>query len=228
MFPKPLESFIKCLILYSVATFMVEVDVFHSRHSLAGHPFFLWSERVVAILFTLEYLARWGMTANWRRYPFTPMSVIDLVAVVPFWIGFWVSAPWLGIIRALRILRLIKLSRYNPTMQRLFRSIYRVRKQLVAVSEVVLVVLLLGSVLMNLIEGPVQKSFSTIANSAWWCIVTLTTIGYGDAYPVTPAGKLVAAIMMVIGLGVMGSFLGIFGSACADAIKQDEGPKTAG
>jgi voltage-gated potassium channel len=222
LLPRPIEFFIKALIVYSVVTFLVEVDIYHTQNTLAGHPFFLWSERVVAVIFTLEYFYRWRMAPDRRRYPLTPIAVVDLVAVIPFWIGFFVAGPWLGLIRALRVLRVIKLCRYNRTLQRLDDSIYKVRKQLLAVAEVVVIVIVLGSVLMHVVEGPHSKTFSTLGNSAWWCFVTLTTVGYGDAYPNTGLGKMMAAVVMIAGLGIMGAFIGIFSSACADAINHDK------
>jgi voltage-gated potassium channel len=222
LFPRPVELFIKALIVYSVVTFLVEVDVYHSQNSVCGRPFFLWSERVVALLFTMEYFARWWKSEDRRRYPFSAMSVVDLVAIIPFYVGFFITGPWLGIIRALRVLRVVKLCRYNRTLQKLDDSIWKVRKQLLAVAEVVVIVIVLGSVLMHVVEGPQGKTFATIGNSAWWCFVTLTTVGYGDAYPNTGLGKVMAAVIMVVGLGIMGAFIGIFSSACADAINHDK------
>ncbi len=112
-----LEVFIQSVIFYSLAMYFVELEFAHSNNTRQGFPFFLWSERVVAAIFTVEYLVRWLFSKNRLRYPFQPMSIIDLLAVLPFYVGFMVDMRVLRLIRTLRILRLFKFYRYNDALR---------------------------------------------------------------------------------------------------------------
>lgn len=215
------STFIQFLIIYSVVTYLVEVEYYHTTNSKAGPLFFLWSERVVATIFTLEYLVNWWYAKRRALYPFTGHAIIDLLSIVPFWIGFYVASPTLQLIRTLRVLRLLKLYHHNEAMRLMVECLIKARHQLLAVMQVVLVVLLLGAVVMREVEGPVQPDkFGSVANSAWYVFITLSTIGYGDAFPITPLGKVVASFIILIGLGIMGTFIGIFSTVCSEALKK--------
>src|SRR2546428_563915 len=120
-----LELLIQALILYSIATHFVEVEIVRSERSTG---FWLWSERVVATLFTIEYLVRWGLSRSWL-YPFRPMAIVDFLAVLPFYVGFLVDLRSLRLIRTLRVLRLFKLYRYNTALQNIGSAFHRARNQ---------------------------------------------------------------------------------------------------
>jgi voltage-gated potassium channel len=217
--PRWIERCIKALIVYSVVTYLIEVDCLGPASNPQASSFFLWSERLVALLFTVEYAARWATARSKSRYPFSGMALVDLVAILPFWLELFLGSAALAAFRTVRIIRLVKYSRYNDTLIALARCLCQVRRQLFALGEVVVMVIVFGSVLMYEIERHTQpKTFGTIGNSMWWTFVTLTTVGYGDAYPVTNVGKIAAACIMTVGLGVVGTFLGIFVTACSDAL----------
>ncbi len=215
------ERFIQILIIYSVATYFIEVEWLRTDNSRQGNSFFLWSERLVAIIFTGEYLWRWIKSKD-PRYPLTAAAIIDLISILPFWIGFWVDTRWLRIIRALRILRLIKFYRHNCHMQVLVEGLYRAWPQLKALGSVMGIVVLLSTALIFEMERVAQPDkFKSLHDGFWWTMVTITTIGYGDLYPVTMAGKNLAVGLMVIGLGLAGAFIGIVGNAFFQ--KKEEG-----
>lgn len=221
--PRWAELSIKALIIGSVVTYLIEVDHLRPASDPRAHLFFLWSERVIGALFTVEYFARWTRAKERRLYPLRGMALVDLMAVLPFWLELMIGSQALGALRLLRVVRLAKYARYNDTLIALGRCLYQVRRQLYAVAEAVVMVVVLGAVTMHGIERHTQpKTFGTIGNSMWWTFVTLTTVGYGDAYPVTTLGKTAAAGIMIVGLGVVGAFLGLFVTACSDAIHPKE------
>jgi voltage-gated potassium channel len=222
--PRWAELSIKALIIYSVATYLIEADYLRPSSDPRARLFFLWSERIIGTLFTVEYFARWTRAKDRRHYPLRGMALVDLVAVLPFWLELVIGSHALGPFRLLRVVRLAKYSRYNDTLIALGRSLYHVRRQLYALAEVIIMVVVFGAVIMHAVEAQTQpKTFGTVGNSMWWTFVTLTTVGYGDAYPVTNLGKTAAAAIMVVGLGVVGTFLGLFVNACSDAIHPERG-----
>jgi voltage-gated potassium channel len=124
------EIFIQIVIFYSLATYLIELEVCRTEHSLAGHPFFLWSERTVAVIFTAEYLIRWRSSEKKRSYPTSPLAIIDLLAILPFYIGFLVDMRSLRLIRTLRVLRVLKIYRYNVAWRKLVETYKGVRHEL--------------------------------------------------------------------------------------------------
>ena len=209
--PRWTEKAIMLLIVYSVVMYILEIDIEGNHHSLEGSPLWLWSERVVAVLFTLEYYVRWRLRGS--SYLRSNLGIIDLVAVLPFWIGFFVPAGALHYVRTLRILRLCKFYRYSLAMRSLVRGLTKARDRLAGMGMVVLILLLFGAVGMYEIEGASNPSFGNVSNSIWWTTVTLTTVGYGDTVPTTLAGKMFAQIIMVLGVGITAAFIGIVGSS---------------
>lgn len=129
-----LEYLVRAFVFYSVGMYLVELEFSGTNRSTG---FWLWNERCVALFFTLEYLIRWLYSDNKHHYPFKILSIIDLVAVLPFYVGFFVTPQTLGIIRTLRVLRLFKLVRYNPALLNVLAKISRIKKDLLVVSYVV-------------------------------------------------------------------------------------------
>lgn len=215
--PNWFNYILRFLILYTVVMVFVEIDYVGSSDSVSGHPFFLWSERIVAFIFTLEFIirARKGIkTGDSDRYPVTLMGGIDLLAIIPFWAGFFVPVAWLGVIRSLRILRLLKLYRYSKSLQSFVGGLVRAKRQLGGVTIIVAVTIAFSAVAIYEFEkGSQPENFGTLTNCVWYTVVTLTTVGYGDISPITPGGKFFAQFMMLAGLGIMASFIGVVGGA---------------
>ena len=183
---------------------------------------FLFEAFSIAV-FTLEYVARlWACRADPRftgpggalRWARTPMAVVDLLAILPFFVPSGaVDLRFLRAARLFRVMRIAKLGRYSEALQLLGRVLARKRGELVAVFAILTVLLLSASSLMYFAESEAQPdAFASIPRAFWWGIVTLTTVGYGDVYPVTALGKLIAAAVAVLGIGMFALPAGVLGS----------------
>lgn len=214
------EVFIRVLIFYSIFSYFAEVDFAKDRHS---QGFWLWSERLVAVLFTVEYFLRWSWSKHGWRWPFTFYALIDLAAVLPFYLGFFVDAQHLGVIRSLRVLRLLKMARYHSALDKVLASFSKVKDELTVVGVAVIILILFSSTLMYEFEHAAQPDkFSSLSDSVWWCFVTLTTIGYGDLCPVTWPGRLTAIVTMLFGVGLFGIFVSLIGGALAASRRNND------
>lgn len=218
---KLFEIAVMLLTVYSVLIYILEIEFSNTKHSLEGSRYWIWSERFVAIIFTIEYLIRWFYAKNKLRYPFSFMSIIDLMAVLPFYIGFFVDVGALRVIRALRILRIFKLYRHNEALQNCVMGFRRARKELSILGSMAVVFILLSSVAMFECEHDAQPDkFTSIGDAVWWSIITLSTIGYGDLYPITAEGRIIAVITAFFGLGIFGTFVSMVGSSFAIGLQK--------
>lgn len=164
------------------------------------------------LLFTVEYAARLWCAADRLRYARSFFGVVDLLAVLPTWIGLLVpETRFLGVIRVLRVLRIfriLKLTQYvveaNVITQALVAARYKI---IVFMFTVLTAVSVMGS-LMYIVEGP-EHGFTSIPTAMYWAIVTMTTVGYGDLSPVTTLGRLLASALMVLGYAVIAVPTGI-------------------
>ena len=181
-------------------------------------------------VFTIEYLMRmWSCTADDRfarpvrgrlRYFFTPLALVDLIAILPFYLPL-VTTVDLRVLRAMRLLRLFKLGRYSTSLQTLANVLRKHSGELLVTLFVLLIMLVIASTLMYFAENSAQPhAFSSIPSSMWWGIVTLTTVGYGDTYPVTGVGKVLGAVIALLGIGMFALPAGILGSGFAEEIDR--------
>lgn len=206
------HAFVIALILANVAAVMLQsYPPYGDRYERA----FWWFELFSVMIFSVEYVARlWCIVEAPRyrgmshlkarlRYAMSPLALIDLVAILPFYLSFLVNVD-LRFLRVLRLLRLLKLSHYFPGLD-VFLYVLRVQlPSLAAASLVMLVLILFSACLMFLLENQVQpEAFGTVASAVWWAVVTLTTVGYGDITPLTPLGKVLGAIIMLLGVGTV-------------------------
>ena len=217
---RSLEVFVQLLIVYSVATLFIELEV--TEHG-PSKGFWLWSERVVAVLFTIEYAARWIGSRSFL-YPLRPMAVIDLVAVLPFYAGFFVGSSSLRMVRTLRVLRILKFHRYGDSLPSFYRAFYHIRQELGVTAIVGLVMGGCTAVAIFETEHDAQPEvFARVSDGVWYVLVTVTTVGYGDKVPVTHAGKIVGAVVMLSGLVLFGTFVSLVGSAFVEEIRRKKG-----
>lgn len=218
-----LEIFIQVVIFYSLAMYFVELECFGSENSREGFLFFLWSERIVAGIFTIEYFIRWRFAKDRWKYPITPMAIIDLVAVLPFYIGFMVDLRVLRMIRTLRILRLFKFYRYNEALRSFVVSFTKIKKELQVIGLAILFLVFFSATIEYEFERVAQpEMFSKYSDALWWSVITLTTVGYGDMFPITMGGRLTALATLVVGLGIFGTFLSLIGSAFMSTFAEKE------
>jgi voltage-gated potassium channel len=184
------------------------------------------------ILFSLEYALRvWAVgdgggepkadpSALRLRYVLSPIGIVDLLAVAPFWITLF-SDTDLRFLLVFRMVRFLKLARYSPGMRSLLDAIYTERKALFGCLIIVMGATLVAASLMQAVEGPAQpEKFGTIPDAMWWAIVTLATVGYGDVTPITVLGKLVTAVYILASLIIIALPVGIVATAFASEIHR--------
>ncbi len=186
---------------------------------------FFGVELLSVLLFSVEYVFRmWSCTVDPRyahpikgrlRFALTPLSLIDLAGILPFYLpflGFDLRAVWA--LRLFRLLRVAKLVRYSSALQTFSRVIRSKREALVLSAAFVSVLILIASSLIYYAEHDAQpKVFSSIPASMWWAVVTLSTVGYGDMYPITALGRAIAGFVAVLGIGMFAIPTGILGAA---------------
>ena len=154
------------------------------------------------------------------RFITSAFGIVDLLAILPFWLAFAGPAD-LRVVLIFRFVRFLKLARYSPSMRSLLAALYSERRALFGCFVILLGATTVAASIMHLVEGSVQpKNFGTIPDAMWWAIVTLSTIGYGDVVPVTAAGKLVAAATGMTGLVMMALPIGIIATAFANEVHR--------
>lgn len=214
------KSFDVGLILAIVASvIVVMLESVASIREQYGEALYV-AEWGFTILFTLEYLARLSCTRRPWRYARSFFGVVDLLAILPTYLmALFPAAHYLMVIRVLRLLRafrVLKLAAYVRESDLLMRSLSASRRKItVFLFAIFAMTLILGS-LMYLIEGE-EHGFDSIPRGVYWAIVTLTTVGYGDISPETPFGQFIAALVMVMGYGVIAVPTGIVSAEMAVA-----------
>lgn len=196
--------------------------------------FFYYFELLSVTIFTLELVLRlWSCTSvpefngsirGRIRFLLTPLAVIDLLAILPFYLSsIAIDLRIIRVIRVFRIFRLFKMVRYSKAIKTL-ADVFRVKKEELTISLFALVILLLlCSGLMYYAEHESQpEKFSSIAASMWWGVETLTTVGYGDMLPVTPVGKTLGAIISILGIALFALPTGILASGFSDKLKNPD------
>lgn len=204
------------------------------RFAVAHGQLFHAIELVSTVLFTLEYVvrlwvapehARYRGMRDWaarRAYALSPPALLDFLATVPLYAAL-LGYGDLKILLLFRLVRFFKLGRYSPGMASLGSALHAERKALAACVVILIGVMLLSATAMHFVEHDVQPDkFGTIPDAMWWAIVTLTTVGYGDAFPVSPLGKLVASLTAVMGLVMLALPVGIIATAFAQEIHRRE------
>jgi voltage-gated potassium channel len=192
---------------------------------------FRWAELTFAVAFTIEYVARVyaaGERSKYRgftgrlKYMLSPAALLDIAATIPLYVAFLPSdAALLRLVRLLGILRFAKLGRYSRAMRYVSEAVLSRRFELVLSLATGGAVLLLTSTLLYLAEGAVQpEKFGSIPRALWWSVSTLTTVGYGDVYPITPLGKVLAGCTAIIGVGLIAMPTGILSAAFSEVFQR--------
>lgn len=218
----------------------VLVAVLETEPSLADRlgGVFWAAEFAFATVFAVEYgLRAWVAIESprfqdgWRgrlRYLATPAAVLDLLALLPALLLLTGSLSFL--LRLGRLVRILRLARLGPMTRAIdhLRGAVAARRYELGVSlAIAAMVLLVSSCLLYVVEGPIQpEDFGSIPRAMWWSIATLTTVGYGDVYPITPLGKVLAAITALSGIGLIAMPTGILAAAFSDAMVRARGGAT--
>jgi voltage-gated potassium channel len=202
-----------------------------------AYPAFFSGFEVFSVaVFSIEYVLRlWTCTANPAfagavsgrvKYAATPLALVDLLAVLPFYIPFLIPMDlrFMRILRLMRIFRLFKLGRYSSALK-FVKDAFVKEKEVLAVTAFVLVILVVfSSCLMYMLEHDAQPAaFASIPHTMWWAIETLTTVGYGDIVPVTPAGKLLGSFIAILGIAMFAVPTGILATAFLEEVRSKKG-----
>lgn len=222
------------ILLNALAVILESVQGYYLQYSALFKIFEIFSVTV----FTIEYLLRvWTCDSDEEfaapvkgrlRFIVKPMSIIDLLAILPLFLPllFVFDFRFIRILRVIRMLRLLKLGRYFEVIQKLGRVLVAKREELIFTLGVVMLLLVISSSLMYYVENPVQPEvFSSIPAAMWWGVATLTTVGYGDVYPVTPVGKILGAVIAIMGIGMVALPTGIIGSGLMEELQSNVNEK---
>jgi voltage-gated potassium channel len=156
------------------------------------------------------------------KYIVSPFALVDLIAILPFYMPF-VTTMDLRFFRALRLLTLLKMTRYSEEFKLFGKVLNAKRREIVVSGILVLMLIILSSSLMYYVEHDQQpEAFSSIPAAMWWSVVTLSTVGYGDVLPLSPLGKLVAACVSMLGIALFAIPAGIIASGFIEEIRKKE------
>lgn len=229
---RKINVFIIGLITLNVIAVILEtVEGFSSRYQSYFNVF----EVISVVIFTIEYFLRiWVCTMNnlYRkplsgriRFILSPMVLVDLLAIMPFYLPFFVNFD-LRSIRALRLLRffrLFKIGRYTDSLKIMGNVIRSKREELVIMLLIVLILLVIASTLMYHLENQVQPEvFSSIPATMWWGVITFSTVGYGDIYPITLAGRILGGVIAILGIGMFALPAGILASGFSEEFTKSK------
>ncbi|WCL50703.1 ion transporter [Leptospira sp. GIMC2001] len=215
---KYFSFFIYGIILFSILIFTIETLPNLDEKTINTLEFL---EVIITILFTIEYALRLIFSRSSVRYIFSIYGLIDLIAILPFYLSLGINLSSLRILRLFRLFRILKLIRYNEAIINLKRSIISIKEELVIISMVSAVVIYLSSVGIYYFENEAQPEvFASVFHSLWWSMATLTTVGYGDIYPITAGGKIFTSFVIIIGIGIVAVPAGLFASALIKSRKD--------
>lgn len=211
--------FIIFLILISVFSFSIETIPNLDRKY---YDLIQTSELIIVIIFTMEYFLRIFFDEKGLRYVFSFYGLVDLLAILPFYLSTGIDLRSIRIIRVLRIFRILKLVRYSRAIQRYKAAFLSINSELSVFLIAAFFMLYISAVGIYYFESEVQPDkFASVFDALWWSLITLTTVGYGDVFPITIGGKIFTTIVVIIGLGFVAVPTGLVASALTKAI-QDE------
>ncbi len=197
------------VILLSVLLVMLEsVEQLDTKY----HTFIIVSEWIITVFFSIEYTLRIICNKRPLKYIFSFYGIVDLISILPMYLSFFIpGSRILSVVRALRLLRLfgiLDLMPYVGQESHLKLALIASRTKIIVFVYFILIVSVLLGALMYIIEGK-ESGFTSIPTSIYWCVVTLTTVGYGDIAPVTTLGQIIASFIMIMGYGIIAVPTGI-------------------
>ena len=216
---KHFEIAVIILIAVNIIVFVLQTDV---NIETKLHKTFYIIETFSIIVFTIEYLLR-IFTLNRFKDIFSFYMLIDLFAILPFYLSFIpINTVFLRLLRLFRIFRVLKLMRYANAIENIKKAFAKRNNELIITGIIFVLAIFLSSTFIYFaehIQG--QDTFKSIPSAFWWSIITVTTVGYGDAYPLTTIGRLIAGITAIFGVGLHGLLIGIISSAILDVIHKE-------
>lgn len=226
---KSINLFLILLIITNVIAAIFESD--STYHALYFKEFKIF-EIISLSIFCAEYLIRvWCCVEGEEyshlslgkarlKYLFTPIALIDLIAILPFLIAMFFSID-LRSLRLIRVLRLLKLTHYFKGFNIFISVIAKELKSITAAMMVMVFLIIIAASLMHAVEGEIQPdTFGSILLSLWWSVVTMTTVGYGDVVPITVTGKIIATVIMLIGVGLVALPAGMLAARFGEELRE--------
>ena len=214
------DYFIQILILLSLVSFSLDTL---PNLSYSTRVFLDYFEVISIVIFTIEFLLRIYVSKKPLSYIFSFYGIIDILAILPFYFNRFLDLRFLRAFRIFRIFRALKLLRYNKALNR-FRIAFKIVKEEVTLFFIVtLVLIFITSAGIYFFENEAQPEvFKSVFHSAWWSIVTLTTVGYGDVYPITLGGKIFTFFVLMIGVGLVTVPAGLVATALSKARELED------
>ena len=214
------DYFIQILILLSLVSFSLDTLPNLSYNTRVFLDYF---EVISIVIFTIEFLLRIYVSKKPLSYIFSFYGIIDILAILPFYLNRVLDLRFLRAFRIFRIFRALKLLRYNKALNR-FRIAFKIVKEEVTLFFIVtLVLIFITSAGIYFFENEAQPEvFKSVFHSAWWSIVTLTTVGYGDVYPITLGGKIFTFFVLMIGVGLVTVPAGLVATALSKARELED------
>lgn len=217
---KVFDYFIQCLIMLSLISFAVETLPNNSEQTTQALELF---ETFCIVVFTTEYLLRIYVSKRPFSYIFSFYGIIDLLAILPFYLRGTLDFRAIRAFRVFRVFRTLKLIRYNRALHRFHIAAKIVKEEIVLFFIVTGILIFLSASGIYFFENEAQpKVFASVFHSLWWAIVTLTTVGYGDVYPITVGGKIFTFFVLLIGVGIVTVPAGLVATSLSKAREIEE------
>ena len=180
------------------------------------------AEVLTVAVFSVEYVVRLSAARPMRSYAFSFFGLVDLAAILPFYLALGLDFQSLRAVRLLRLFRAFKLVRYSAAIARLNRAFVIAREELILFACATMLILYFAAVGIYYFENEAQPdAFASVFDGLWWAVATLTTVGYGDVFPITMGGRFFTFIVLISGLGVVAVPTGLVASALSRA-REDE------
>ena len=229
-------KFIYGLIILNIISLILES---YKELRISFKDYFNYFETISVIIFTIEYLLRlWtsdleksykGNSLKKRfKFGLSTLGLIDLIAILPFYLPYILPFDLriVRILRLFRLFRIFKLGRYSKSLKTITSVLKSTKSELAITAFVAFILLVLSSTIMYYFENEVQpEKFASIGHSFWWAVATLTTVGYGDVFPITTMGKIMSGVIALIGIGFVALPTGIISSAFIERIQDQKNNK---
>ena len=206
------------IFIYSIIFITVIDHGLQTMDSMAEYHSYLESwETIPIVLFSIEYLLRVYSAPNRLKFLFSFWGLVDIIALIPYYLGLPAD------LREIRVLRFLSLLKYEPASKNISVAFNRIKKELIIFSILAVFILYISAVGIYHFENPAQPDkFPDIFHSMWWAVATLTTVGYGDVFPITNGGKIFASLVVYVGLGLIALPAGLIGGAFSEAFSKNK------
>jgi voltage-gated potassium channel len=217
---KIFDIFIQSLIILSLITFSIETLPKLGKNA---RQILRVIEIIIVIIFSIEYLLRLLVADKKIKFVFSFYGLIDLCAILPFYIAQGIDLRSLRVFRLFRLIRAFKILRYSKAIKRFKEAFLSVKEELILFVVAMGFLMFIASVGIYYFENAMQPDkFKSIFHCLWWAVVTLTTVGYGDVYPITVGGRIFTFFILLVGIGVIAVPTGLIASALTKTLEKEK------